>query len=254
VTKSATKKSPAKKAPARKSSAKKPAAKRRRFRPLRSTLKWVGRGVLGAAALLVMAVVAYSVFNPPTTPYILSEARRLGGVEREWVPIKEVSAHVARSIVAAEDANFCAHWGFDMAAIRAALEDGGTRGASTITQQVVKNTYLWHGRSWTRKALEAVITPLVEVFWSKRRILEVYMNVAEFDEGVFGIGAASQHYFRVPPSELSAVQAARLAAILPSPKTRSAAKPTAYLRKRSASIRGGAVTIRADGRAACFED
>ena len=137
---------------------------------------------------------------------------------------------------------------------REAIEGGSNRGASTLTQQVVKNVYLWHGRSWLRKALEAGLTPLVEALWSKRRILEVYLNVAEFDEGVFGVEAASRHYFGVGPGELTASQAARLASVLPSPKTRSASQPGAQLRKRAASIADGAATIRKDGRAACFED
>ncbi len=164
--------------------------------------------------------------NPPTTPYIVSESRRLDGVDRTWVSIEEVSPYMPRSVVAAEDANFCNHWGFDMKAIRAALTEGRGRGASTISQQVVKNVYLWQGRSWTRKALEAMLTPLVEALWSKRRILEVYLNVAEFDEGVFGVEAAARHYFGVGPENLTATQAARLAAILPDPKRRSASKPS----------------------------
>ncbi|HBR36866.1 MAG TPA: monofunctional biosynthetic peptidoglycan transglycosylase, partial [Sulfitobacter pontiacus] len=106
---------------------------------------------------------------------------------------------------------------------------------------------------WLRKALEAGITPLVETVWTKRRIIEVYLNVAEFDEGIFGVDAAAQHYFGVIPAKLTATQAARLAAILPSPKTRSAARPSAAVRKRSAQIRDGAATISKDGRAACFE-
>ena len=110
------------------------------------------------------------------------------------------------------------------------------------------------GRSWPRKALEAAITPVMELFWPKRRIVEVYLNVAEFDEGVFGIEAAAQHYFGVSPNRLSDTQAARLAAILPDPKGRSASKPSASVRRRAASILDGAATIRRDGRAACFED
>ncbi|HKL06212.1 MAG TPA: monofunctional biosynthetic peptidoglycan transglycosylase, partial [Roseovarius sp.] len=182
------------------------------------------------------------------------EARRLGGIDTQWVPLAEVAPVVARSVVAAEDANFCLHWGFDMAAIRTAIEDGGGRGASTLSQQVVKNVYLWHGRTWLRKALEAAITPVVEGLWPKRRIIEVYLNVAEFDEGVFGIDAAAHHYFGVGPDALSAMQAARLAAVLPAPKDRSAARPDAWLRKRAASIMDGAATIRRDGRSSCFED
>ncbi|MEM6309668.1 MAG: monofunctional biosynthetic peptidoglycan transglycosylase [Pseudomonadota bacterium] len=216
--------------------------------------RWAWRGVAIAAMLVLFVVLLWSLVNPPTTFYMSQESRRLGGVDQYWVSLEDIAPVMARSVVAAEDANYCLHWGFDVEAIRTAIEDGGGRGASTLTQQVVKNVYLWHGRSWFRKALEAGLTPLVEAVWSKRRILEVYLNIAEFDEGVFGIEAASRHYFKVGPEDLSATQAARLAAVLPSPKTRSAAKPTAQLRRRAASIADGAATIRKDGRAACFED
>jgi monofunctional biosynthetic peptidoglycan transglycosylase len=171
-----------------------------------------------------------------------------------WVDIEDIASVMARSVVAAEDANYCQHWGFDMTAIRAAVDSGGTRGASTLSQQVVKNVYLWHGRSYVRKALEAAMTPIVELIWTKERILEVYLNIAEFDDGVFGVEAASRHYFGVGPENLSATQAARLAAILPSPKKRSASRPSNYLRKRTRQIIDGAATIRRDGRAACFQD
>ena len=137
--------------------------------------------------------------------------------------------------------------------LRAAMAEGNTRGASTISQQVIKNVYLWQGRSWVRKASEALWTPLSEALWSKRRILELYLNVAEFDTGVFGVQAAAQHYFGVDAADLSDVQAARLAAILPSPKRRSASNPTPQVRRRAASILDGAATIAADGRADCFE-
>ncbi|MEM6477750.1 MAG: transglycosylase domain-containing protein, partial [Pseudomonadota bacterium] len=155
---------------------------------------------------------------------------------------------------AAEDANFCLHWGLDLDAIILAAEDGAARGGSTISQQVVKNVFLWHGRSYSRKALEAVITPFVELTWSKRRILEVYLNVAEFDEGVFGVEAAAQHYFGVTPASLSRLEAARLAAILPDPKGRSASQPSDFVERRARQILAGADTIAADGRARCFED
>jgi monofunctional biosynthetic peptidoglycan transglycosylase len=243
-----------------KSTRSKPAASRKtkaasRRRPLgRRILRWTARAFLGAAALLLVVIVVFSVLRPPTTPYIVAEAIRHGGVERTWVPLDRVAPVMARSVVAAEDANFCLHWGFDMAAIRDALDSGAGRGASTLTQQTVKNVFLWHGRSWPRKALEALITPLVELFWSKRRIVEVYLNVAEFDRGVFGVEAAARHYFGVSADALTPVQAARLAAVLPDPKGRSASDPSAFVRSRSASILDGAETIRRDGRAACFED
>ena len=237
--------------------AKKPEKKAPKNQVRTSPLRWLGKWAfrIGSAgvALMVLLAVFYVLINPPTTPYIFSESRRLGGVEQMWVPIDKISPHMARSVVAAEDANFCEHWGFDIAAIRAAMNEGSRRGASTISQQVVKNVYLWQGRSWIRKALEALMTPVVEAFWSKRRILEVYLNVAEFDEGVFGVEAAAQHYFGIAPEKLSATQAARLAAILPNPKGRSASRPSTYVRNRTRAIISGAATIRADGRSSCFE-
>ena len=223
-------------------------------RPFGRRVAWIlVRLVLAICVLGGLLVVLGTVINPPTTAYMYGESRRLGGVQQNWVALDDVAPVMARSAVAAEDANFCRHWGFDMNAIRLAIAQGSSRGASTISQQTVKNVYLWHGRSWFRKALEAVLTPVVEAIWSKRRILEVYLNVAEFDEGVFGVDAAARHYFGVAPDKLSALQAARLAAILPSPKTRSASNPSDRVRRRTAQVRDGAATIRADGRAACFE-
>ncbi|WP_375279635.1 monofunctional biosynthetic peptidoglycan transglycosylase [Pseudooctadecabacter sp.] len=220
---------------------------------VRWLLRYVLRGVLIVIALAVVATLAFSAVNPPTTPYMFAEGRRVGGVNQTWVPMEQIAPAMARSAVAAEDANFCTHWGLDLTAIRAALEDGGNRGGSTISQQVVKNVYLWQGRSWLRKSLEALMTPLVEAVWSKERILEVYLNVAEFDEGVFGVEAAAVHYFGVRAQDLTDVQAARLAAILPAPKSRSASQPTSFVQRRAASIRDGAATIAADGRAGCFQ-
>ena len=219
----------------------------------RRILRWAGRGLLGLAAFYLVLIVLFAFVNPPSNLYIWSEGRRLGGVEQSSVDMADIAPVMVRSVVAAEDANFCLHWGFDMAAIRAAAADGGNRGASTLSQQVVKNVFLWQGRSWLRKAMEAVMTPLVELVWSKQRILEVYLNVAEFDEGVFGVQAAAQHYFGVDAADLSPTQAARLAAVLPDPKGRSAGEPSSFVRKRARQIAGGADTIAADGRASCFE-
>ncbi|WP_101339622.1 monofunctional biosynthetic peptidoglycan transglycosylase [Cereibacter azotoformans] len=215
--------------------------------------RWALTGAGWALVSAILLVLFFGLVNPPATPYMISESVRLGSVDHEWADWDEIAPVMARSVVAAEDANFCLHWGFDMAAIRAAINAGGNRGASTLSQQVTKNVFLWQGRSWPRKALEAMLTPLVETIWSKRRILEVYLNVAEFDEGVFGIRAASEHYFGVEPARLTAQQAARLAAVLPDPKVRSASNPGPVVRRRSAAILDGANTIRRDGRAACFE-
>ena len=221
--------------------------------PLRRLARLALWMVLGGVGLAGALVLLFSTVNPPVTPYMMSERSRLGGIAQDWVPMQEIAPVMARAAVAAEDANFCLHWGLDLKAIRTAMAAGGNRGASTISQQVVKNVYLWQGRSWFRKALEAGMTPAVEAVWSKRRILEVYLNVAEFDEGVFGIGRAAPHYFGVAAADLTEVQAARLAAILPDPKGRSAAEPSEFVRSRAAQILDGAATIRRDGRDDCFE-
>ena len=206
----------------------------------------------GAVALVLAAVVAFAFVGPPTTLTMIGEARRLGGVEREWVPMEAIAPVMARSVVAAEDANFCRHWGFDMAAIRLAIEEGGRRGASTLSQQTVKNVFLWQGRSWPRKALEAMLTPVVEAVWPKRRILEVYLNVAEMGPGVFGAQAAARHWFGVDAADLSPMQAAHIAAILPAPRERSPSEPSSFVRRRAVAIADGAATIDRDGRADCF--
>lgn len=224
-----------------------------RTTPLRRVFRWTGRVLAGVAAFYLLLIALFSFVPPPINIYQVQESFRLGGIEKDWVGWDRIAPVMGRSAVAAEDANYCLHWGFDMQAIRAAIEEGGERGGSTISQQVVKNVFLWHGRSYLRKAMEALLTPVVEVIWSKQRILEVYLNVAEFDEGVFGVEAAAQHYFGVPAAELSALQAARLAAVLPDPKGRSASDPSSFVRSRTRAIMAGAETIAADGRAACFE-
>lgn len=216
-------------------------------------MSWVGRGVVSALLAIVVWVGAYAVIPPPTTPYILSEAFEQNGISRRWVPADKIAPVMLRAVVAAEDANFCLHWGFDMRQLRAAIAEGANRGASTLSQQTVKNVWLWQGRSWPRKALEGLITPVVELVWSKRRILEVYLNVAEFDAGVFGVEAAAQHHFGVSALELSARQASLLAAVLPNPKERQAVNPSESTQRRARAIADGAATIRVDGRSGCFE-
>ena len=241
----------------------KPAARKRKPKPdevpvakprlWRVAAKWALRGLGGIAAVYGVLILLFSFLPPPINLYQMGEAWRLGGIDKDWVGWDEIAPVMGRSAVAAEDANFCGHWGFDMAAIREAIEKGGNRGASTISQQVVKNVFLWHGRSYVRKAMEAVLTPVVELVWSKQRVLEVYLNVAEFDEGVFGVQAAAQHHFGVDAKDLTALQAARLAAVLPNPKDYSASDPSSFVRSRTRSIISGAETIAADGRSACFE-
>lgn len=215
--------------------------------------RWALRAVGGIFGLFAVLILLFSFLPPPINIYQAYEAWRLGGISKDWVSIDEIAPAMGRSVVAAEDANFCNHWGFDIEAIKEAVDAGSNRGASTLTQQVVKNVFLWQGRSYLRKALEALLTPVIELVWSKQRILEIYMNVAEFDEGVFGVQAAAQHYFGLDARDLSDVQAARLAAVLPDPKGRSASKPSNFVRGRAAAIISGAETIAVDGRAACFD-
>ncbi len=215
------------------------------------------RGALRIAVALALVALALTLalrwINPPVTWLMLSERARLGGVERDWVPLSGMSDHLPLSAVAAEDANFCLHWGFDVAGIRAALADSERlRGGSTISQQVAKNVFLWPARSWLRKGLEAGFTGLIEALWPKRRILEVYLNVAEFDEGVFGVEAAARRYWGLSAADLGPQRSARLMAVLPDPKRRSPVAGTRFIASRGAAIESGAGTIRADGRAACF--
>ena len=153
----------------------------RALRVLWGWIRWIGLRLL---ALMFVLVFLFSFINPPTSWTILTETRAYPGTPREWTPIAEIAPAMVRSVVAAEDANFCAHWGFDMVEIRKVVASGSTRGASTLTQQTAKNVFLWQGRSWPRKLLETAYTPMIEALWSKRRIVEVYLNLAEFGPGV----------------------------------------------------------------------
>jgi len=233
---------------------KKKSKSKKKLGPKQWLRRWLLRAVMALAALIGFFILLYTVVNPPTTHTMWTEGSRLGKVDQEWVSLEDIAPVMARSVVAAEDARFCQHWGIDVQAVRAVLDEGSQRGGSTISQQVVKNVFLWQDRSWIRKALETLITPAVEAVWSKRRILEVYLNVAEMGEGVFGVKAAARAYFDVTPDQLNSNQAALLAALLPAPKSRSAVKPSEKVQRRATQIADGAATIRADGRAACFED
>jgi monofunctional biosynthetic peptidoglycan transglycosylase len=186
-----------------------------------------------AAAGVVLLVALFGFVNPPTNLYILSERWRLGGIERDWAPLREISEFVPLSAAAAEDANFCLHWGFDFDGIRAALADEDRlRGGSTISQQVAKNVFLWQGRSWARKAAEVWYVLLLEQLLSKERILELYLGVAETGPLVFGLEAGAQHHYKKPAHELTADQAARLAGILPDPLDRKPSGKAASDRAR----------------------
>lgn len=215
-----------------------------------NALKWV---FVGSVCICIICVQFFAFNNPKMTGYMKREEKRLGYIKHSWSSIKDIHPIFLRSVVAAEDANFCLHWGLDFDAISQSIQSGANSGASTITQQVVKNLYLWPERSWLRKGLEVAISPLVELLWSKARIIEVYLNIAEFDEGVFGIKSASKHHFGVLPSKLSAAQSSALAAVLPNPRERSAINPKKKLKKRAKAIQDGAETIFLDGRDFCIK-
>jgi len=152
----------------------------------------------------------------------------------DWVGHDEISPWMGLAVIASEDQKFPDHWGFDVAAIESVLDnsDSRMRGASTLSQQTAKNLFLWDGRSWVRKGLEAGLTVGIETVWTKRRILTVYLNIAEFGPGIFGVEAASQRYFHKPASRLTAADAALLAAVLPNPIRYRAAAPSGYVRER----------------------
>jgi monofunctional glycosyltransferase len=227
------------------------------FGRTRRLMRRLWRAAIRAALLLAVAVVGLVVLfrwvNPPPGTLMVAEWIRLGHVERDWVPLAGMSEYLPLAAAAAEDADFCRHWGFDAAGIRAALADTERRrGGSTISQQVAKNVFLWPERSWLRKGLEAGLTGLIELAWPKRRIMEVYLNVAEMGEGVFGVQAAARHYWDLDADALGPQRSSRLMAVLPDPKRRSPVSGSSYIARRGAAIESGATTIRADGRAACF--
>jgi monofunctional glycosyltransferase len=205
---------------------------------------------LGAALLVVIGVqlwfmshlIYWSSYNPSSTAFMERYLEKPGArIRHNWVPYNRISEHLKRAVVAAEDAKFLDHEGFDWEAIQKAMlknEERGrvVAGASTITQQLSKNLFLSGSRSWLRKAQEASITWMMERTLSKRRILEMYLNVAEWGEGVFGAEAAARHHFGIPASALSPEQGAYLAAILPSPRKYDRGRETPYIRGRMTTI------------------
>jgi monofunctional biosynthetic peptidoglycan transglycosylase len=194
----------------------------------------------GLVALSVFLVALYAVVPPPITPLMVIRLIQGEGLRKDWVPFNEVSPNLIRALIASEDARFCDHVGFDVKAIQDALErnrDGGrTFGASTITQQTAKNLFLWPGRDFIRKGLEAYLAVLLELFLDKQRIMELYVNVIEFGPGVYGAEAAARYHFDKPASELTRREASLLAVVLPNPREMSASKPSSYVRERAGTI------------------
>ncbi|MEY2113640.1 monofunctional biosynthetic peptidoglycan transglycosylase [Rhodanobacter sp. FW106-PBR-R2A-1-13] len=226
--------------------------------PLVRLLRMLAIALLAWLALSWLVVLVLR-FVPPWTSAVMLE-RQLGAwihgekgfqLRQHWVPWSQVSGWVPLAMVAGEDQKFPYHHGFDLHSIQDALDaadDGGRlRGASTISQQTAKNLFLWNGRSFVRKGLEAYFTVLIELSWPKQRILEVYMNIAELGDGVYGVGAASEAYFHVAPAQLGPAQAARLAAVLPSPRRLHADRPSAYLQRRAGWIQQQMVRLGGPG-------
>lgn len=195
------------------------------------------RAAFAATAVTALVVALFSVVPVPTTAFMIEAVFARGAmVDYDWTSGSRISAHLLVAVVAAEDQRFADHSGFDLAAIGKAAKHnqrgGSVRGASTISQQVAKNLFLWPGRSYLRKALEAGITVLIETMWTKRRILDVYVNIAEMGDGVFGAEAAAKRFFGKPAAALTASEAALLAAVLPNPTQYRADAPSSYVRRR----------------------
>ncbi len=213
-------------------------------KPVKRLSRWVLGLLLAFAVLTVGPVLALRFIDPPTTAFMLarrseaSDKNEKGFVLRQqWVPLSRISTHLQRALIAAEDQKFFQHSGFDVAAIEDAMEDRlegkSNRGASTLTQQVAKNLFLWSGKSFLRKGLEAYFTVLLETFWSKARILEMHLNLAEYGNGVYGAEEASRLYLGKSAAALTPEEAALLVVVLPSPRTRKVTAPSPKVRERS---------------------
>ena len=219
-----------------------------RSAPLRMIKRFLLRILLIATAFWGGGIALFSILPVPFSAVMLE--RQIGAwlsgdfhyvAHSDWVGMDEISPWMGLAAIAAEDQKFPEHWGFDVSAIEKALahnerQENRVRGASTLSQQTAKNLFLWDGRSWLRKGLEAGLTVGIETVWSKKRILTVYLNIAEFGEGTFGVEAASRRYFHKPASKLTASEASLLAAVLPNPIRFRADAPSGYVRSRQAWI------------------
>ena len=218
--------------------ASRPARARRRARP------YLRRLLLAAAAIVALPyalIVLYAlpVVHPVST-LMLSELALLRGYDRRWVDFEDISPNVVQAVMMSEDGQFCAHYGVDWTQMRGVITDAlagePTRGASTISMQTAKNLFLWNGRSFVRKALELPLAIGADLVWSKRRMMEIYLNIAEWGPGIYGVEAAAQHHFKTSASKLTRRQAALLAAALPNPFTRVAGKPGRGMKRIAAVI------------------
>jgi monofunctional biosynthetic peptidoglycan transglycosylase len=221
-----------------------------------TTAVWIVRIIVGFILLSILWVLLYRFVNPPVTFTMIGD-RLLGyHVARDWMPIDRMDRNAVRAAIAAEDSKFCSHWGFDQDAIAAAMRRnarGGNviRGGSTISQQTAKNAFLWQGGGYVRKGFEAWFTLLIENLWGKRRIMEVYLNLAETGIGTYGVNAGAERYFGHDASAMSRIEAARIAAVLPLPKKRGAVAPQGFARRYGNMVAARVGVVARDGLDAC---
>jgi monofunctional biosynthetic peptidoglycan transglycosylase len=218
--------------------------------------RWVWRGALWFVLLSVAWVALYRFVPPPVTATMLGNFFAGNGITKDWMSLSDIAPAMPRAAIGAEDWNFCRHHGFDFNAIQAAMRDnergGRIRGGSTISQQTAKNAFLWQGGGYFRKGLEAWFTVLIELIWGKRRIMEVYLNIAETGIGTFGVNAGALRYYRHDASKLTATQAARIAAVLPLPKKRGAIAPTGFTRRYGNKIASRIGVVKRTGLDRCL--
>ncbi len=243
---------------------------RRKDKSRRKNRRWKDRGPLDRLTLILRVLGwgvvllflgsitwagVYRFAEPPGT--LLMIERKLSGevIIHPWTPLEEISPHLVTAVIAAEDARFCLHNGIDFEAIDHAMEEAENgkrlRGASTISQQTAKNAFLWNGRSWLRKGGEAWMTMVIETLWPKRRIMEIYLNIAEWGDGLFGAEAAAQKRFGKSAKNLTAYEAALLAAVLPNPHKWRVDPPGRYVRQRTRTLRKRMNQVRRDGLDSC---
>jgi monofunctional biosynthetic peptidoglycan transglycosylase len=219
---------------------------------------WLGRLIIYFLVVSVGLTVIYKFVPPPVTLTMLTDPH---GFEKDWTGLSRIDRHMVAAVIAGEDAKFCTHNGFDRQAIERAMErnaDGGRlRGGSTISQQTAKNVFLWQGSGWTRyvrKGLETWFTLLIETIWGKRRIMEVYLNVAETGIGTYGVEAGAQRYYHHSAARLTTVEAARIAAALPSPKRRAVVGVKGFTRRHGNAIAARSTVVRTSALDGCVYD
>ncbi len=226
-------------------------------RSIASRLFWIAvRAAVWFVVVSVLWVLAYRFVPPPVTATQLGDVFAGRGLTRDWMSLSQIDPDMARAVIAGEDGKFCTHDGFDREAIEKAMKrnarGGRIRGGSTISQQTAKNAFLWQGGGYFRKGLEAWFTVLIENIWGKRRIMEVYLNIAETGIGTYGVNAASQRYFGHDASQLSAAEAARIAAVLPLPKKRAAVAPKGFTRRHGNRLAANVGVVRRDALDGCL--